>query len=72
MIRMMRVDSSMFTELGYDNTHKSLVVRFTSGALYQYFEVPEYLWNDMQAADSMGSYFSKNIREEYRFEKLED
>lgn len=72
MIRMMNVESSMFTELGYDKTNQSLLVRYTNGVLYQYFEVPEYLWNDMQAADSMGSFFSKNIREEYRFEKLEE
>ena len=72
MTRMMFVESSMFSELGYDEASKSLTVRFTRGQLYRYHEVPGHLWLDMQAADSMGSYFSKNIRDVYRYEKLEE
>lgn len=72
MIDMMDVESSMFKQLGYDYDRNTLAVRFTNGNLYLYHEVPETLWNDLQAADSMGKYFSAEIRDTCRFERVDE
>ena len=72
MIDMMDVESSMFGELGYDYERNVLAVRYTNGSLYLYHEVAEWLWNELQAADSMGQFFSAEIRDSHRFERVDE
>ncbi len=58
------VESSMITSIGYDNS--ILEIEFKSnGQVWQYFDVPEYVYHEMMAADSHGKYFHKNIKGHY-------
>lgn len=60
------VDSSALESIGYDIENAILEVEFkTSHQVWQYSDVPEYVWNEFQSAGSLGRYFSVNIRNQY-------
>ena len=44
-----------------------LEIEFRStGFVYQYFDVPEIEFRKLMNAESMGRYFNKNIKDDYR------
>lgn len=62
------VTSSNIAKAGYDDT---LYLLFNSGVAYKYHDVPKALYIALTKAESVGSFFHKNIRGTYRHEKLE-
>jgi len=38
--------------------------------MYQYFDVPENVYEELMNADSHGIYFSANIRNDYECQKI--
>jgi hypothetical protein len=56
--------------VGYDRNDLVLETELTSGAVYQYFEVPESVFLELMSADSLGKYYNKNIRNNYRYVQL--
>lgn len=64
------VKSSNLASIGYDEENEILEVEFKNGGVYQYFDVPENVYDELMNADSHGVYFSSNIRNEYEFEKI--
>jgi len=72
MVEMIMVDSTSIEAIGYDLDDQELHVRFLqSGITYVYREVPDWVFQELKIADSMGSYFNRNIRQHYEFEKLD-
>lgn len=69
--KMFNVESSMFKQLGYSEQQQLLLVRFNNDTLYAYTDVPAELWDALQAADSMGQFFARNIRTKFLFERFE-
>lgn len=63
---MEQVASSNITEIGYDDTIETLVVRFASGATYAYLQVPREVYLSLWEAESIGSYFYHNVRSKYQ------
>ncbi len=60
------IDSSMITSMGYDSSLGILEIEFkTNAAVWQYSDVPEYVWYEMQSTESVGKYFHANIRAQY-------
>jgi len=59
------VESSMITSIGFDSSSSTLEVEFNSGAVWQYFEVPESTYYEMKSADSCGKYFNAHIKDQY-------
>ena len=43
----------------------TLEVEFHSGSIYQYFRVPERVYNALMSARSHGSYFNDHVRDSY-------
>ena len=64
------VSSSNVASVGYDVSSSTLEVEFLSGAVYQYFNVPEFEWQSLMQASSHGTYLSANIRERYQYIRL--
>lgn len=64
------VSSSNIRSVGYDPATATLEVAFTSGGIYQYFNVPEALYQRLMSSYSKGSYFADHIKERYRFRKV--
>jgi len=64
------VSSSNIRSIGYDAQSTILEVEFTSGDIYQYFNVPEYLYQQFLDASSHGQFLNDNIRYNYRYQKV--
>lgn len=64
------VESSNLASVGYDAENEILEVEFNHGGVYQYFDVPEQVYEELMNADSHGVYFSANIRNDYEYQKL--
>jgi hypothetical protein len=64
------VSSSNIRSIGYDPDSATLEVEFTSGGIYQYFNVPDYRYERLMSAYSKGSYFADNIRDVYQYRKV--
>jgi len=56
-------ESSMIRSFGFENS--TLEVEFKSGAIWQYFDVPESVYYEMKAASSCGKFFLANIKGQY-------
>jgi hypothetical protein len=64
-----QVNSSNIQSIGYDTTSAILEVEFTSGDIYQYFDVPAYLYQQFLNSSSHGQFLNDNIRYNYRYQK---
>lgn len=63
--------SSNIASIGYDAEQMILEVEFNYGAVYQYFDVPESVYEGLMAADSHGKYFDAYVKKAgYQYEKL--
>jgi len=64
------VSSSNIRSIGYDSKSQTLEIEFHSGGIYQYFNVPESIYNALMSASSHGSYFARHIKDRYRWAKI--
>jgi len=64
------VDSSNLAAVGYDPETRTLEIEFRNGRVYRYFDVPSDVYEELMAADTLGGYFNRNIRNRYPFEQI--
>lgn len=65
------VTSSNILSIGYDPANMILEVEFTTGAIYQYYDVPQSIYDGLMAADSHGTYLSAYIKKGgYRYAQV--
>ena len=64
------VTSSSIASVGYEAAAQTLEVEFLNGSVYQYFGVPPAVHSALLDAGSVGSYFSRNIKNNYRYARL--
>ncbi|MFC1596178.1 helicase HerA-like domain-containing protein, partial [Candidatus Margulisiibacteriota bacterium] len=64
------VESSNIESIGYESDSQTLEIEFLNGAVYQYFDVPEHIYNGLMAADSHGKYLAANIKGYYRYSRV--
>jgi len=64
------VDSSNLDAIRYDPENEELQVKFLSGAVYKYDNVPAEVVEDLLNADSKGSFFYWNIRNDYMYDRV--
>ena len=65
------VTSSNIASIGYDAEQMILEVEFNYGSIYQYFDVPESVYEGLMTADSHGKYLDAYVKKAgYRYEKL--
>ncbi len=67
----MRMPSSVIASMKYDPGLSQLRIRFVSGVVYNYKNVPEQVFKEMKAATSKGSFLNHHIKGKYQFEKIE-
>lgn len=70
-MKRIKVNSSNILEIGYSIVDKILEVKFIKGTIYQYYEVLPKTFCNLIFAESIGSYFMKNIVRNFRHEKVE-
>jgi len=64
------VDSSNIESIGYDAQSQILEIEFQNGNVYQYFDVPESIYQNLMAAGSHGRYFSENVKGYFRYARI--
>jgi lysyl-tRNA synthetase class 2 len=63
------VTSSLLQSVAYDSVKLVLQAKFTSGTIYNYFDVPPDIYKKLLAAESKGSYFIHEVRDCFEYEK---
>ena len=69
-MRRQAVSSSNIAEIGYDEGQRTLEVLFTNGSIYQYFEVPPPIFNELIGSSSVGQYLNANIKSHFRYARV--
>ena len=64
------VSSSNIADIGYDPSAMILEIGFRSGSVYQYFDVPQAVYEEFMRAESKGRFFHAHIENNYRYIKL--
>ena len=59
------VISKDIASIGYDSSSAILEIEFNSGGVYDYFDVPQFIHDELMAAESKGKYFHANIKNSY-------
>ena len=63
-------ESSNIARFGYDVANQVLCVEFSNGSVYQYFDVPENVFDQMKAASSKGMFLAQVIKGAYRYARV--
>lgn len=56
------VQSSNLLEIGYDPATETLEVMFKNGGVYQYYNLPQHMYDQLMQAPSHGTFFNNEIR----------
>lgn len=66
MVPLLPVKSSMLSHVGYDPVSRTLAARFNaSNYVHHYQDVPQDVFNAIQAAPSIGKAFNEHVRGKY-------
>ena len=68
---MCLVSSSVLAAVGYCCWSRSLVVRFHSGEVYGYFNVPGEVAQALFSAESKGTFLNRTILGRFRYLRLD-
>ena len=64
------VSSSSLAEIGYDVSTQTMEICFKSGRIYQYFDVPQVIYDELRTAESPGGYLSTRVKGEFRYARV--
>jgi hypothetical protein len=64
------VQSSNIASIGYDENSSTLEIEFLNNTIYQYFDVPQHIYQSIMQANSHGQYLAQNIKGIYRYSKV--
>lgn len=67
-MQMNYVESSNLNAVGYEDS--SLFIRFNSGGLYEYMNVPKSIYLELLSATSKGEYHARYIKHSYPCRRL--
>jgi hypothetical protein len=60
-------ESSSIERFGYDDANQALYVEFENGSVYQYFDVPQSIFEQMKTTPSKGRFLAQSIKGAYRY-----
>lgn len=64
------VASSNVASIGYDEPSQTLEVEFMSGAVYQYYNVSQALFDQLMQAGSKGKFLAYQIKNAYPYSRV--
>jgi hypothetical protein len=65
------ISSTNIKSVGYDPERQVLEIEFQGGSVYQYFEIPEHIFDALRSAVSPGKFFEVSIKKAgYRFSRV--
>lgn len=69
-MRVVTVESTTLTTVGYDENLRRLQLEFCSQSIYLYFGVPAAVYEALLDAPSKGRYFNGSIRGRYPYRQI--
>jgi hypothetical protein len=70
MIKEKQVTSSQMKYVYYNTETKEMVITFNNDKKYCYSEVPDEVYEALINAESIGSYFIKNVKTKYKYQLI--
>lgn len=70
-LKMLPVQSTMATSIGYDCNDRILQVEFSSGSVYQYADVEPETWEALQGTESLGRFYNNEIKGRYDCQRVD-
>lgn len=64
------VQSSNISSIGYDSESQTLEIEFLNNSIYQYFDIPEHIYNELMESSSKGQYLANNVKGVYRYSRV--
>lgn len=64
------VSSSNIASIGHDTSSQTLEVEFLNGSIYEYYDVPEHVYQELISASSVGGYFAQRVKNVYGFSRI--
>lgn len=64
------VGSSNISSIGYDPDTETLEIEFLNGSIYQYYDLPEHIYDELMSAGSHGGYLASNIKGTYSYRQV--
>ncbi len=65
-----QVASSNVRTIGYDEQTQTLEVEFVSGWVYQYYGVPQHMYEQMMQASSKGKFLNLYIKNAFPYSRV--
>ncbi len=59
--------STAIRRMNYNALERMLQVEFTSGAVYDYYDVPPQVYEEFRAAPSRGRFFAYRFRDKFEY-----
>lgn len=70
ILEMIPVSSSNVFEIGYDKESQEVCLRFLNGHIHVYKGVPQFEFDGLLNATSIGSYLHRNYKNVYPYERI--
>ncbi|MFK4061282.1 KTSC domain-containing protein [Brucella anthropi] len=64
------VSSSNILSIGYDEASQTLEVEFQNSGIYQYYNVPLHIYDQLMAAPSKGQFLNIYITKGYPYSRV--
>lgn len=64
------VSSSNVSAIGYDEPSQTLEVEFQNGSIYQYYNVPGHIFEELLAAPSKGQFLNYQIKHSFPYTRV--
>jgi len=64
------VSSSNIVSIGYDSPSQILEVEFMNGSIYQYYNVPQSIYDAFLSASSKGQFLAYQIKNAFPFSRV--
>ena len=69
-MRRRTIDSSSIVSVGYDDDVGTLELEFVNGGVYQYLEVPEFVYRRLMSSTSPGAFVNSMVKPNYDFREV--
>jgi KTSC domain-containing protein len=60
-------ESSTIVRIGYDDEAMVMTVEFKSGGIYNYFDVPQHVFDGIRTAPSKGQFLAQQVKGNFRY-----
>jgi hypothetical protein len=69
-VETLEKESSVVMTFHYDKDEETLTIRFRSGAVYEYYDVPQSTYDAFVKAESLGTYLNNEIKGVYPYNRI--